>query len=98
MCTVADVMLGEVRLESCYPMGRRTETDACFPMGRRIETDACCPMGRRIETVACHPMGRRIETESLYPNLMYPNNFLEADLKILVFATLFVSLHFETRT
>jgi hypothetical protein len=110
VCTVADVMLGQVRLESCYPMGRRTETDACYPMGRRIETDAYYPMGRRIETDAyypmgrrietdaCYPMGRRIETDSLYLNPMYPNTFLEADLKILVFPTFFVLLNFETRT
>jgi hypothetical protein len=69
-----------------------------LPNGRRIENDACCPIGRRLETDACYQMGFRIETNSLYPNQIYSNIFLEVDLKILVFPTIFVSLCFETRT
>jgi hypothetical protein len=63
-----------------------------LPNGRRIETDTCCPIGRRLETDACYQMGFRIETDSLYPNQIYPNIFLEVDLNILVFPTIFVSL------
>jgi hypothetical protein len=94
------MLLGYVRLASCYPMGPKIEADESWmlPNGRRIETDACCPIGRRLETDACYQMGFRIETDSLYPNQIYPNIFLEVDLKILVFPTIFVSLCFETRT
>jgi hypothetical protein len=40
----------------------------------------------------------KLETYSLHFNAIYPNNFLEADLNILDFKTLFVSLRFEMRT
>jgi hypothetical protein len=42
-------------------------------------------------------MVRRKETDLLYPKPIYSNNFLEADLNVLVFTTLFLSLHFVTR-
>ncbi len=52
-------------------------------------------MGQRIETHACYLMGRMIETDSLYPNPIYPNNFLKADLNILAFPTLLVSIRLK---
>jgi hypothetical protein len=77
------------------PMGWRIGTDECCTMGWRIKTNAFYPIGWRIETDTSYPMGRRMETDSLHP--IYLNNFLDADLNIFVFPTLFVSLHFETR-
>jgi hypothetical protein len=72
-------------------MGPRIETVACYQMGPRIETVACYQMDRRIETDACYTLGQRLEIDSLHSTPIYPNNFLEADLNILVFQTLFVS-------
>ncbi len=56
------------------------------------------PNGQKdIGTDSCYLMVRRKETDLLYPKPIYSNNFLEADLNVLVFTTLFFSLHFVTR-
>jgi hypothetical protein len=66
-------------------------------MSQRIETDARYPMGQRIETDSCYFVVRRKESDLLHPKPIYSKNILEADLNVLVFPTLFFSLHFVTR-
>ncbi len=60
-----------------------------------------CPLPNRpkdIGTDSCYLMVRRKESDSLHPKpIIYSNNFLEADLNVLVFPTLLFSLHFVTR-